>query len=75
MSNRRHSGTESEACQPLLIRVLEGLQPRSIVAIGRDAQSGLARLHIHAAEVRHPSYGGKKEFASGLAAHYGLPVS
>ena len=75
MSNRRHSGAEGIACQPLLARVLEGLQPRSIVAIGRDAQSVLTRLHIPAAQVRHPSYGGQKEFASGLAAHYGSPVN
>ena len=74
MSNRRHSVAEGLACQPLLARVLEGLQPRSIIAIGRDAQSVLASLHIQAAKVRHPSYGGQKEFASGLSAHYGSPV-
>jgi uracil-DNA glycosylase len=71
-SNRCHTRTEREACKPLLMALLEMVQPRQLIAIGRDAQAALADMGVSAAAVRHPSYGGQAEFISGLYSHYGL---
>ncbi len=73
MSNRCHTRAERQACRPLLLWLLETLNPRSIIAIGRDAQAALADLDVAADKVRHPSYGGQAEFIAGAYAHYRLP--
>jgi uracil-DNA glycosylase len=54
-SNRCHTRAEREACKPLLMAVLEMVQPRQLIAIGRDAQASLADMGVTAAAVRHPS--------------------
>lgn len=70
MSNRCHTREEREACAPLLSWLIEELKPKSILAIGRDAQIALADAGIEATQVRHPSYGGQAEFKAGVLAHY-----
>lgn len=70
MSNRCHTRTERHACQPLLLWLLKTLKPRTIIAIGRDAQTALADLGVDADKVRHPSYGGQAEFINGIYTHY-----
>ncbi|MGO8868998.1 MAG: uracil-DNA glycosylase [Alphaproteobacteria bacterium] len=75
MSNRCHTRVERESCRPLLTWLMETLQPRTVVAIGRDAHLALQDLGISAAAVRHPSYGGQSEFVSGLTALYGLTAA
>jgi hypothetical protein len=72
MSNRCHTRAERQACRPLLMWLLENLQPKSILAIGRDAELALADLDVPALKVRHPSYGGQSEFLDGVFAHYGV---
>lgn len=72
LSNRRHTRAERRACRPLLVWLLEALQPRAVVAIGRDAQLALADLGIAAEQVRHPSYGGQAEFLDGMYGRYGV---
>lgn len=52
--------------------LLDYLQPKSILAIGRDAQGALADLEVKSLQVRHPSYGGQTEFLNGTYAHYGV---
>jgi uracil-DNA glycosylase len=71
-SNRCHTRAEREACKPLLMGLLEMVQPRQVIAIGRDAQAALADMGVTAAAVRHPSYGGQAEFITGLFEHYGI---
>jgi hypothetical protein len=71
-SNRCHTRREREACRPLLEWLLEVLNPKIVVAIGRDAQVALADLGIDAQQVRHPSYGGQSEFIEGIQNLYGL---
>lgn len=71
-SNRCHTRAEREACRPLLAWLLEALEPKIVVAIGRDAQLALTDLGIEARQVRHPSYGGQSEFVSGIESLYGL---
>jgi hypothetical protein len=72
MSNRCHTRTERQACRPLLMCLLGMLQPRSVLAIGRDAELALADLGVPALKVRHPSYGGQSEFLEGVFTHYGV---
>ena len=74
MSNRRHTAAEGLECRSLLTRVIQAFQPCSIVGIGRDAERSLAGFKIPAVAVRHPSYGGEKEFRTGLADHYGSHI-
>lgn len=72
LSNRCHTRAERQACRPLLIWLLETLQPKSVLAIGRDAELALADLDVSALKVRHPSYGGQEEFLEGVYSHYGV---
>ena len=72
MSNRCHNRAERHACRPMLMWLLETLKPKTVIAIGRDAQLALADLEVPAEKVRHPSYGGQADFIEGVCAHYGL---
>jgi hypothetical protein len=71
-SNRCHTKGEREATWPLLLALIKLLEPRRIVAIGRDAAIALNGLDVHLETVRHPSYGGQAEFLSGLSRIYGV---
>ncbi len=73
MSNRCHRRTEREATWPFLLALIDMLQPKRLVAIGRDAGSALEGLDIPVSNVRHPSYGGQAEFIAGIHAIYDLP--
>jgi hypothetical protein len=75
MSNRCHTGEERQLCLPLLSWLIDKLNPRSVVAIGRDAETALSHLNISVCKVRHPSYGGQAEFVSGVRAHYHTAIS
>lgn len=72
LSNRCHTRAEREACRPLLIWLIANLQPKLIVAIGRDAGIALTDMGVAAEQVRHPSYGGQAEFIQGIRSLYGL---
>jgi hypothetical protein len=74
MSNRCHTREERRVCRPLLTWLLEKLNPKSVVAIGRDAEMALSDLEIGTYKVRHPSYGGQAEFISGMCNHYRVPT-
>ncbi|MET3993725.1 hypothetical protein ABID65_005380 [Bradyrhizobium sp. S3.9.2] len=73
-SNRCHTRVERETCRPLLLELLSMLQIKDVIAVGRDAQEGLAEIGIAARKVRHPSYGGQAEFVDGICAIYGIPA-
>jgi hypothetical protein len=72
MSNRRHNRAEREAARPMLAWLLEVLRPQTLIAVGRDAETALVDLGIAAQQVRHPSYGGQKEFTTSLHTIYGI---
>jgi hypothetical protein len=58
-----------------VLEFLLGLWPEAQpYAIGRVAQRTLAILDIEAPYIRHPSHGGKRQFAAGLAALPILPI-
>jgi uracil-DNA glycosylase len=71
-SNRCHTRSEREATWPLLTALIDMIQPRRIVAIGRDAGMALNGLDITVEVVRHPSYGGQAEFIAGVHRIYGV---
>jgi hypothetical protein len=48
LSNRCHTREERQACQPLLVWLLNTLKPKTVIAIGRDAQLALAELGVPA---------------------------
>lgn len=73
LSNRCHTRAEREACSPLLTWLIANLQPKLIVAIGRDAEIALTEMRIPARQVRHPSYGGQADFVDGIRTLYDLP--
>lgn len=74
-SNRCHTRQERDIALPILKALIEMLQPRQLVAIGRDAQLALKDLDTPVATVRHPSYGGQSEFIAGLHSLYGVNCS
>jgi len=64
LSNRRHNSNEREACLPHLQTLIGLLRPQRLVTIGNDASSALKQCGYSHVSVRHPSYGGKREFLS-----------
>lgn len=72
LSNRRHTRAERRTCQDLFFDLLDALQPRRIVAIGKDAHDTLEEFGLEHHPVRHPSYGGQAAFAEGVSRLYGV---
>ena len=70
LTNRCHTRQERDACRFSLDWLMSHLQPKQIIAIGRDAQSGLTAMGITHHPIRHPSYGGQTDFLNGLALLY-----
>ncbi len=76
LSNRCHTREERERCQQFLVQILEMLQPKQVVAIGRDAELALNQLKLKTLKkVRHPSYGGQSEFMKGMSDLYRVPIA
>lgn len=73
-SNRCHNREEGEIGRYFLMEVLGMLQPKQVVAIGRDAQSTLKKLNVPFSTVRHPSYGGQAEFLEGMEDLYNISL-
>ena len=72
LSNRCHTRSEREATKHLLKALIDMMEPKKIIAIGRDAQLALSEFGISTMSVRHPSYGGQAEFIEGLHSIYGV---
>lgn len=72
MSNRCHTRLERKVCSPLLLWLIETLQPKKVIAIGKDAYFALNKLSIKSIPVRHPSYGGQSDFRKGVAEQYSV---
>lgn len=71
-SNRGHTRSERKAARPILHAVLQMLRPKAVVAIGREAFIALEGERALVAPVRHPSYGGQREFKEGIYRLYGV---
>lgn len=72
MSNRCHTRSEREETWPILQALVSMIRPRQIVAIGRDAYQALDDIDVPTTAVRHPSYGGQREFIEGMFSLYGV---
>lgn len=72
LSNRCHTRAERNSSAHLLQWLVDALRPKTIVAIGGDAAAALADFQVPAIAVRHPSYGGQREFLAGIATAHGL---
>jgi len=66
LSNRTPTKKEFADHKQLLAGMLDILKPAQIAAIGKQAESLLLALGHSCTYVRHPSYGGKREFEEGL---------
>lgn len=75
MSNRCHTAKERELTLPFLWYLIELLKPKQLVAIGRNAQAALEHAPIPVINVRHPSYGGQREFNEALSRFYNVELS
>lgn len=72
LSNRCHTRSERESTWPLLQALVEMIRPKRIVAIGRDAYLALDEIGVPTSAVRHPSYGGQRDFIAGMFGIYGV---
>lgn len=66
-SNRRPTSDEIALGLEFLTTLMGLYAIQMVIAVGRVAQDALSRAGITAPYVRHPSYGGKQAFLSGLA--------
>jgi NTP pyrophosphatase (non-canonical NTP hydrolase) len=74
-TNRAHNVRERQAGEELLSLLVDFLHPHRLVAIGNDAAASVYRVSQHAnvVHVRHPIYGGHKEFLQKMQDIYSLP--
>jgi hypothetical protein len=73
-SNRCHRPSERIVGEDLLAELIAMLRPRRLVAIGNDAAKATSRLATtsQSIQVRHPSYGGQKDFVRQIQSLYTL---
>ena len=74
LGNRAHTAAERKVRKVFLSQLLLALRPRIVIAIGGDAAAALADMEVPHVRVRHPSYGGHRDFCTGIAAAHGLPI-
>jgi hypothetical protein len=72
MSNRRFSASELNAVDSLNRELVHWLKIRRIVCIGQDAAKYASTFNVEVECVRHPSYGGVRDFRAGIQRLYGL---
>ena len=65
-SNRKFTASELTAVHSINKALIAELGIRRIVAIGQDAAHYSANLGVEVFAVRHPSYGGLKDFRQGI---------
>ena len=68
-TNRQHNALERRAGELLLHSLCELLRPSRIVAIGNDAADVASEVcsGIEFVSVRHPSYGGQRQFVEQIS--------
>jgi hypothetical protein len=73
-SNRSHKPHERAVGEELLAELIVMLRPRRLVAIGNDAAKTASRFAGEAGvvQVRHPSYGGQRDFVRQVRCLYAL---
>jgi len=66
LSIRNPSRKEIQRFSELLDQIIKILEPKTIIAIGRKAEFALKLLNHPACYVRHPSFGGVKDFRASV---------
>lgn len=74
-SNRRFTARELDHVDELNNALIAWLKIRQVVAIGQDAAQYAQRFGVKVITIRHPSYGGVREFREGMQKLYQLPES
>lgn len=76
-TNRAHRSCERAIGEEILAQLIIMLRPRRLVAIGKNAAEAANRLagRAEVAPVRHPSYGGHRDFVMQIQHLYGLQSS
>lgn len=69
-SNRRFTNRELCEVDDLNNELITWLNIKKIVAIGQDAAHYAERFGVHIVTIRHPSYGGVREFRDGMQKLY-----
>ena len=75
-TNRAHSARERAAGEEVLSELIKMLRPRRLVAIGNDATKSAMKIAgiEPVVQVRHPSYGGQRDFVQQVACVYDLTI-
>ncbi len=68
LSIRTPRAGETRRFEPLTREIVAALEPRLTLAVGRKAESVLARIGVAHSYVRHPSQGGASAFSEGVRA-------
>ncbi|WP_084213677.1 uracil-DNA glycosylase [Pseudomonas sp. SHC52] len=72
-TNRRFTARELALVSELNNSLIKWLKVRRIVAIGQDAANYAAAFGVEVLTVRHPSYGGVRDFREGMSRIYSIP--
>ncbi len=77
LTNRPHNASERQVGEALLDQLMTLLKPQRLICIGNDAAAMGRRLQSasRVLGVRHPSYGGQRDFVNQLRELYALPRS
>jgi len=67
LSNRQPTRDEIACSLPLLIQLIDMIDPKQVIAVGRTAQHTLHLIERECEKVRHPAHGGANEFRRELA--------
>lgn len=73
-TNRQHNARERQAGEEVLSLLLGLIKPRRVIAVGNDAFGAASRVARNgsATLVRHPSYGGQRQFERQVTDLYDL---
>lgn len=70
LSIRNPTRGEVAAWSSLLTALLQVLQPKHVLAVGRKAEYALAQVGASCTYIRHPSQGGARRFEAGVRAYF-----
>jgi hypothetical protein len=75
-TNRAHRSVERKVGEELLVELIAILHPRRLVAIGNDAAKSSLKTagSPRVVQVRHPSYGGQRDFIRQVRGVYDLTI-
>lgn len=73
-TNRKFTARELLQVDDINFTLVKWLKVKRVVAIGQDAYNYASRFDVEVVAIRHPSYGGIRDFRDGMSALYDIPV-